>query len=124
MDQNRIGGIAYCQVNGELIPIEGAWSYNLGRNKREAMLGSSGMAGYKETPQVPFLEGKALHKRSFNLEAILAMTGGTISFLLPNGDEFVLREAWTASEGTGSTEDGGVDLRFEGMRAELIRKAS
>ena len=120
MSQQRIGGILYVRVNGELVQAKGSWSYNLGASKREAMVSTTGVAGYKEEPQVPYVEGEVFHQAGLDLQALQRITDATVTLELANGKTVVLREAWYAAEGTGSTDEGGVEARFEGVSAELI----
>jgi hypothetical protein len=119
MSQRR-GGLIQVQVNGELQDAKGSWTYNLGRPKREAIIGSDSVHGYKETPQVSFIEGEITDRGSLNLDALVQTTGATITLELANGKVIVLRDAWYAGEGTGNTEEGNVAVRFEGKSGEEI----
>ena len=58
MANNRVGGIIELKVNSSLLSAKGNFTYNIGRNKKEAVLGADNVHGYKEMPQVPFIEGE------------------------------------------------------------------
>ena len=57
MASKRIGGILELKIDGNQYLAKGAFTYNLGKGKKEMVVGSDGVHGYKELPQVPFIEG-------------------------------------------------------------------
>lgn len=120
MSQRR-GGLIQLQINGEVYDAKGNFTYNIGRPKREAIIGSDGVHGYKETPQVAFLEGEITDSGTLELERLVGLTGATVTLELANGKVIALREAWYAGEGTGNTEEGNIGVRFEGKGGEEIR---
>lgn len=120
MSQRR-GGLIQFQVNGEIQDAKGNFTYNLGRPQREAIIGADGVHGYKETPQVPFIEGEITDRGNLDLDKLVSTTGATVTLELANGKVIVLRDAWFAGEGTGNTEEGNIAVRFEGMSADEVR---
>lgn len=118
---NRVGGLIALKIDGDLQKAKGAFTYNLGKPKRDAVLGADVVHGYKEAVQAPFIEGEITDKDTMDLEALLLTDGATITLELANGKVIMLREAWFAGEGTGNTEEGNIAVRFEGMSAEEIR---
>lgn len=120
MSQRR-GGLIQFQINGEIYDAKGEFTYNLGRPLRETIVGADGVHGYKETPQVPFIEGEITDRGNLNLAKLVSETGATVTLELANGKVVVLRDAWFAGEGTGNTEEGNIAVRFEGMNAEEVR---
>ena len=119
MSQRR-GGTISLQINGELQDAKGGFTYNLGRPKKEAIVGADGVHGYKETPQVAFVEGEITDRGTLDLAALVNLTDATVTLELANGKVIVLRSAWYAGEGTGNTEEGNVQVRFEGKSGEEI----
>lgn len=117
----RKGGLISLKVNGELHFAKGNFTYNLGLPRKEAIVGADRVHGYKETPQIPFIEGEITDRQELSLEALQATTDATVTLELANGKVIVLRQAWYASEGTGNTEEGNIECRFEGMSAEEVR---
>ncbi len=107
------------QINGEVFDAKGSFSYNLGRATRESIIGSDRVHGYKEVPQVGFIEGEITDSASTDLEALVGVTDATVTLDLANGKLFVLHDAYYASEGTGNTEDGNIGIRFEGEGEEV-----
>jgi hypothetical protein len=121
MAQQRVAGIAYVAVDGKQHESSGEWTVNMGLPKRETKLGTARAAGYKEEPQVPMIEGKIILTRELSLSELVAIRGATVSLVAPNGDTFVLREAFFAGEGSYSTGEGEVGAKFEGASMELIK---
>ena len=95
MSQRR-GGAIFFQVDGVTYDAKGSFSYNLGRAKRDAIVGADRVHGYKEMPQVPFLEGEITDRGNLDLSALLHSTDVPVTLELANGKVFVLRNAWTS----------------------------
>lgn len=117
---NRIGGIIFVKADGELFRAKGSWTYNKGAGMREGIAGSDSVHGYKELPQVPFIEGVITDHNDVDLDALLNIKDATITLELANDKIFVLRQAWFAGEGSVTTEEGEIEARFEGMDAEEV----
>lgn len=120
MSQRR-AGIFYLKVNGQIFDAKGSFTYNLGRPKREGILGSSGPTGYKEMPQIPFCEGELTDSLGLSLDALTKITDATVTIELAVGKVFLLKNAYWASEGNVQTEEGNIALRFEGSSAEEVK---
>lgn len=119
--QSRVAGVIELKVNGDLLRAVGDFTFNLGKPKREAAIGSTGVDGFKEMPQVAFIEGSIRHTERTNVAAITDVADATITLTLANKQVVVLRNAWFAGEGAGHTEEGTFDVRFEGVSGELQR---
>lgn len=120
MSQRR-AGIVYLKIDGEIHDVKGNFQYNLGKPKREAIIGADSVHGYKEVPQVAFIEGEVTDRGSLDLEKLVTADGVTATLELSNGKVFVLRDAWYAGEGTVGTEEAAIGLRLEGKSGEEIR---
>lgn len=116
----RAGGIIQLIVGGELYQARGNFTYNLGRPVREAIVGADTVHGYKETPQVAFIEGEITDRDTLNLAQLVSMQGVTIVLTLANGKTVALQNAWYAAEGTGNTDEGNIGFRFEGVGGETL----
>ena len=113
MANKRVGGIIEIKLDGRILDAKGDFTYNLGLPKREAVMGSDGVHGYKETPQVAFIEGIITDRDDLDLKDLLASKEVTVTLTLANGKTIVLRDAWYANEGTGNTAEGEIPFRFE-----------
>jgi hypothetical protein len=116
-----VGGIITVRANGAPIRAKGSFTYNLGRPMREAVVGADGVHGYRETPQVAFIEGTTTDKGDLDLSALVGLTDATVMLELANRKTVVLAGAWFAGEGSATTEEGEVAVRFEGVSAEELR---
>lgn len=117
----KIGGKIFVKVDGQQYRAKGSWSYNIGADKREAVVGSDQVHGFKEMPQVPFIEGTITDTGTLNMTNLLKLTDVQVILELNNGKIISLNNAWFAGEGTASTEEGEIEARFEGLSAEEIR---
>lgn len=117
----RIGGTISIQVNGAVYAAKGDWSWNLGAPKRSVIKGPDNQAhGYKEEPQVAFIEGKFTDRGDMDMLALTGLVNATVTLALATGKIIVLRDAVYAAEGTGTTAESEVDARFEGASGEEV----
>lgn len=118
----RKGGIIELKVNGVVYKAKGAFTYGLGKPTREAIVGHDTVHGYKEIPVAPFIEGEITDDADLSLDTLAAVVDATVTLRLANGKGIALRKAWcTNPDGLGaSTEEGNIQVRFEGERAEEI----
>ena len=117
----RVGGIISLKIDGESFDAKGNFTYSLGVNKKEMVVGADRIHGYKELPSVPYIEGEITDNAEISMEALRKINGSTITLQLANGKLISLRNAIEASDGVGNTEEGNQSVRFEGLSAEEIR---
>ena len=120
MPANRRSGTLFVKIDGVQRDAQGAWTYNLGSPKREALIGPDRVQGYKEMPQVPFIEGEVTDQSDLDVAELQALEDSTITLELANGKSVVLRNAWYAADGNIGTEQANVQVRFEGLSAEEV----
>lgn len=121
MANPKIGGLIFLKLNGQLMKAKGQFTYNLGIPKRESVMDAGGgVAGFKESPQVPFIEGAVTDYDELDLAELVKTKDATVTLDLANGKTVVLRSAWFASEGSVTTEEGEIAVRFEGLSAEEV----
>lgn len=120
-NNQRRAGICYIKVDGQIYDAKGNFTYNLGKPKRDAIVGADAVHGFKEVPQIAFIEGEITDRAGLSLEALLAVEDATVTLELANGKVISLRNAWFAGEGTGNTEEANIAVRWEGLSAEEIR---
>lgn len=119
--KHRVGGLISLKVNGDMYYAKGNFTYNIGVPRKEGIVGADRVHGFKETPQIPFIEGEITDRSDISMEALRKITDATVTLELANGKVIVIRQAWEASEGTGNTEEGNAEVRFEGMSGEEVR---
>lgn len=118
MANQRRGGIIQVQIDGEIQDAKGVFSYNLGAPKRETIVGADGVHGYKETPQPGFIEGAITDRGNLDLEALVNITDATITLTLANDKTITMGPAWFSGDGTVTTDEGEIQVRFEGKNAK------
>lgn len=120
--QERFSGKIIVKADGVVYRAGGAFSYNLGHDKRETIMGPDGSSVVKLTPQVPFIEGEVFDYNTFDITAVLDAQDVVVTLELANGKVISLAEAYFAGEGTVSTEESKLPVRWEsGVKAEEIR---
>jgi len=115
------GGTIFLKVNGVRHDAKGNFTYNTGKERREAIVGSDGVHDFKLVHQQAFIEGEITDRADLVLEDLVGITGATVTLELANGKVIALQDAWYAGEGTGNTEEGNIPVRFESSHAEEIR---
>lgn len=90
---NRRAGRIYFKVDGTQYDAKGSFSYNLGADKRDGIVGADGVHGYKAMPQVPFIEGAVTDRPDMDLKSVLELDGVTVTLELANSKTIVLRNA-------------------------------
>lgn len=121
MPKNRRAGQIFIKKDGFQYDAKGSFTYNLGHEKRDAIVGHDQVHGYKALPQAPFIEGIITDSGTLDVEAILDIEDATITLELANGKVILLSEAWYAHEGGITTEEGEIPVLFQGIKAEEIR---
>lgn len=121
MANERVGGIIEVKVNGGLQKAKGSWTYNLGVPKREMVVGSDSVHGYKETPQAPRIEGVITDRGDLDVKALLGTVASTVTLSLANGKVIVLRDGVFTGDGDITTEEGEIAAMFSGSSADEVR---
>lgn len=117
----RRAGIIYLKIDGALCEAKGEFTYSINPFKREPIVGADGVHGYKETPQVPFIEGAITDRLDLDLKSFQATDGATVTLELANGKTIILRDAWYANEGQVKTSEAEIPVRFEAKTGEEMK---
>ena len=120
MANKRIGGLIEFKADGTKFFAKGNFTYDLGVPKKEMVVGSDSVHGFKETPKMAFIEGAITDTDELDTEALFRLRDVTVTVTLANGKMIVVEEAVYAGEGQGSTEEGEIGVRFEGFRGREI----
>jgi hypothetical protein len=120
MGNQRRAGLIEFKIDGEILDAKGEFSYNLGKPKREAVVGADGVHGYKEVPQVAFIEGVITDRPDLDVAQLATGKDKTITLKLGNDKTIVLGGAWFAGDATGTTGEGEIAVRWEGLNAEEV----
>ena len=117
---SRLTGTMFLKIDGQPQRIKGSWNYNLGVPMREVIVGSDSVHGYKETPQAPFISGAITHTPELDMEGLLNVKNATIQLELGNNKIIALNNAFFEGEGTASTEEAEIEVKFVGTTAGEI----
>lgn len=118
--QTPIGGVINLKVNGVLKRAKGTFTYNLGANKREGVLGTDGIHGFKETPQIPSISGAITDSPDIDLREFVTFKDATITLELANGKVVIFEEAFYTGDGNVTTDEGEIEFAAQAMRAEEV----
>jgi len=114
----RVGGIIQLELDGARLFAKGAFEYDLGVAAKESVVGMDGFHGFKETPKPARISGQITDAPELDLEALLNTRNATVKLSLANGKTVVMREAFYAGDNTANTEEGEIEVAFEGPSAE------
>ena len=117
---NAIGGIISLIVDGVTLSAKGDFTYNLGVNKREIVIGADGIAGYTLTPQPAHIEGAMTDSATLDLKALLEVNDATLYLKVANGKKIALYGAVFTGDGNVTTGEGEIAVRWDGDKAEEI----
>lgn len=117
---NQRAGLIHVTVDGVVFDVKGNFTYNLGTNKREAVIGADRIHGFKEQAQVPFIEGQITDRGGLSVKALTNVVDATVVLLAGSGKTIVFRNAWFAGEGNITTEESAIDVRFEALSADEV----
>ena len=111
-----IAGACYIKVDGQQLSLNGSLSCLANTVTREAIMGSTGVAGYSENPVAPTITGTFNVTEDFPLQKVVSSTSMTVTAELANGMVFTLSDAFVSGEVSFSASDGTVQLTFTGVR--------
>lgn len=111
-----IAGACYIKVDGEQLSLNGALSCVANTVVREAVMGSTGVAGYSENPVAPTITGTFNVQPDFPMEKLMSNTSMTVTAELANGMVFTLSDAFVSGEASFSASEGTMQLTFTGER--------
>lgn len=117
---NRRAGLLFVKVDGTQRDAKGEFTYRINPTKRDTILGPDKVHGFKELPQVNFIEGAITDKSDLDLVAFQQIDDATVTLQLANGKTIVLYNAWYCADGDVTTEEAEIQVRFEAERGEEI----
>jgi len=120
MGNRRVGGLIEVKVDGGQVSAKGEFTCNPGLVKREPVMGQDGFHGYKETPQVAYIDGTITDLNETDVNALFSSTDSTATVSLANGKIFVLRKAYWAGDNDVKTGEGEIPFRMEGASGEFV----
>ena len=114
----RVAGTCYIKVDGQQLEVSGGVEVPTIDKIRESVNGSTGVAGYKETPRTPFVKPTAIFRDDFPRQTLADGTDMTVTVELPAGQVYTLSGAYQVGEPSAKADDGTVEITFEGLRGQ------
>lgn len=114
----RLAGTCYIKVDGEQLEVSGGMEAPLASSKKEAVVGASRVAGFKESVISPYIKVAAILVPGFPKDKLASSNDMTITAEFANGDVYTLSGAWLVGESAHKGEDGTADLEFGGLRGQ------
>lgn len=115
---NRLAGVAYLSIDGVAYMLAGDGKYKVSRVERESLVGQDRVHGYSEKPSPGFIAGTLRDASGLSVASINAMTNSTVILELANGKTIIGRNMWSAETQEVNTQEGTLEVRFEGFSVE------
>jgi hypothetical protein len=112
----RVAGICYIKLDGEQLTVEGSVECPVNEFNREAVMGLSGLAGFKETATEQYIKVAAIFESGFPLTTVRDNVDMTVTAELANGKVYTLSGAFLSGENSVKGDEGKVDLTFTGKK--------
>ena len=112
-----IAGTCYLKVDGEQLSVSSnSISIQSAEVKREAVMGSTGLAGYSEVAVAPTISGTFNVTADFPLKKLLNGTEFTVTAELVTGKVYTLSDAFVSGDVSYKTGEGTIELTFTGVK--------
>ena len=114
----KIAGTAFVKIDGDQVSLSADMKLAPFGVERSAVVGLSGVAGFKEENVVPMAEMTAIKGSKTDIEKIQNITDSTVTIELATGEVWVYRNAWFAGRLEVDGAEGTFGMRFEALKAE------
>ena len=116
------GGRITLKIDGKAYDLGGDFKYGIGADKREEIVGPSGVVGYSNAPTAPYISGEIIKGAEIRAADIAAINDSTVTLDLADGTTFVLYNAWSANDNglEVETKQGKITVKFIGIKCKEI----
>jgi len=115
-----IGGIIEVRIDGAPVQAKGDFKYAPSFTKKTSVIGSDGTSGFSTQHSIGYIEGEITDHKDMELSGITEIVDATVTLGLANGKMFILRGAAYTGDGSVSTGEGNIAVRFEGDGEEVL----
>ena len=112
----RIAGTCYFKVDGEQLELSSKVEAPLTTKKRETLVSTTGVAGYKEEHRVPYLKATFFIPSGFPRAKLDESDDMSITTELANGTVYTLSGAYVVGEPSYDSEAGTAEYEFNGTK--------
>lgn len=116
----RIAGIAFLKINGQIYPCRGNLTVSPSAVERAMLAGQDFIHGYSEMPRVPAISGDISLDPALSMEDVERAVDVTVTAELANGKVYVLREAACTAALDLNTREGTTRVTFQGVSCDEI----
>jgi hypothetical protein len=117
-----IAGALEITTNGKTVNAVGNFTLNLGRKKRDFLVGPDRVHGYSEKPQAPSIVGEIRDSDSLNVvNDILDLKDATVVAFVANSKKYMFEKATYTGDGNIETEEGKVQFQCGAMSATEVK---
>lgn len=116
----RIAGIAFLKVDGDLYPLRGNFVVSPSSVVREGIAGQDYIHGFSELPRIPSISGDVSLDPRLSMDDVEQVVDATVTAELANGKTYVLREAWCTAALELQTREGQTRVTFQGISCDEI----
>lgn len=109
-----LAGTAYISVDGVTLMAVGSFAYKVSKVDRTSLVGQDAVHGYSEKPIAPYISGTIRDSAGLSVASLNDMTDVTVVLELANKKIIVGRNMWTVDSQEAKTEDGSIDVKWEG----------
>jgi hypothetical protein len=112
---SRRGGLLQLQINGDVHDAKGNYEINMGKPKKETIVGADRVHGYKSMPQAARITGEITDAPTLSLEEIADLKDATIAVQIGTGKTYTMTNAWNVADGTLNTDEGNIPVDIQGV---------
>lgn len=119
-DIKTLGGMGQVRIGNTVLKYLDGLKHNFQQFQRKGVVGRDGQFhGFREEPQVPFMEAEFSHDGSLTTRDYMNLAGDAVA-ASSTGGSAVLRDAAVVGEVEIDDVEGKVKLRFEGAEGEEL----
>lgn len=110
----RIAGTCFFKVDGEQLELSGKAEAPMTTKKRETLVSTTGVAGYKEEHRTPYLKATFFIPTGFPRAKLDDSDNMSITTEFANGEVYTLSGAFVVGEPSYDSEAGTAEYEFNG----------
>lgn len=107
----KVAGTSFVKVDGAQLTLQGGHEVPLSDKKRETVVPGF----YKEEDLPGFVKVSVVHTPDFPRKQLVEGRDMTVTSELANGKTYVLSQAYLVGEPSNKSDDGTVELEFNGV---------
>ena len=107
-------------MDGVTYLLSGDLAYRVARVERTTLIGQDRVHGYSEKPMSGMISATIRDAGVLSVASLSAMTNVTLTLELANGKIIVGRNMWLIEHPEVKTEDGTIDVKWEGISVEEV----